>query len=97
MNKVDLIILILIINSSENVITTRSKLRKVLFLALSMAFYLCMKHLWNRWTDLRQIHREGAFGPSLRRIRMSESKVKGQCHQGQKPAFSALSAACVWF
>ena len=76
MNKVDLIVLILIINSSENVITARSELRKVLFLALSVAFYFCMKHLWNRWTDLRQIHREDMFGPSLRRIWMWESKVK---------------------
>jgi len=24
-------------------------------------------------------------------------KVKGQGHQGQKTAFSALLAACVWF
>jgi len=28
---------------------------------------------------------------------MSRSKVKGQGHQGQKPAFLALSATCVRF
>jgi len=35
-------------------------------------------------TDLRQIHTEDVFGPSLRQIR---SKVKGQGHQGQKLHF----------
>jgi len=37
------------------VITARSELHKVLFLALSVTF-LCMKYLRKRWTDLRQIH-----------------------------------------
>jgi len=38
--------------------------------------FLCMKYLWNRWTDLRQIHREDMFGPSLGRVWMSRSKIK---------------------
>jgi len=27
-----------------------------------------MKYLGNRWTDLRQIHTEDVFGPSLGRV-----------------------------
>jgi len=46
--------------------TARSELRKVLFLALSVT--LCMKYLGNHWTDLRQIHTEDVFGPSLGRV-----------------------------
>ena len=36
------------------------------------------------WTDLRQIHTEDVFSPSLGPFGMSRSKVKGQDHQGQK-------------
>ena len=50
------------------VVTARSELRKVLLLALSVAFCLCMKCLWNCLTDLRQIHTEDVFGPSLGKI-----------------------------
>jgi len=39
------------------VITARAELCKVLFLALSVTFCLCMKYLENRKTDLRQIRR----------------------------------------
>jgi len=68
------------------------------FGAVSLWFlYVCMKCLWNRWTDLRQIHTEDAFGPSLGQVWKSKSKVKGQGHQGQKRHFLALSAACVRF
>ena len=42
-----------------------------------------------RWTDLRQIHREDVFGPSLGWVWMSGSNVKGQGHQGRKTAFFA--------
>jgi len=38
--------------------------------------FLCMKYLQNRRTDLRQIHRDDVFGPSLGRVWMSRSKVK---------------------
>jgi len=41
------------------------------------------KYFWNRWTDLRQIHGEDVFGPSLGRVWMSRSKVKNQGHQAQ--------------
>jgi len=60
-------------------ITTRSELRKVLFLALWL-FCLWIKYLWNRWTDLHQIHMEDVFGPSLRRVWMSRSKVIRKKH-----------------
>jgi len=39
----------------DSVFTARSELRKVLFLAPSVTFCLCMKYLGNRWKDLRQI------------------------------------------
>jgi len=46
------------------------------FSAAVCLYYFCMKYLWNRWTDLRQIHREDVFGPSLGRVWMSRSNVK---------------------
>jgi len=56
---------------------TAEALRKVLFLAPSVCFFsLCMKYFGNRWTDLRQIHMEDVFGPSLGRVWRSRSKVK---------------------
>jgi len=62
------------------IITARCELRKVVFLAPSCSlwvfFCLCMKYLGNRWTDLRQIHREDVFGPSLGRTSL-KVKVKG--------------------
>jgi len=55
------------------VVTARSELRKVLFLALSVTlFCLYIKYLGNLWTDLRQIHRD-VFGPSLWRVWRSRS------------------------
>jgi len=86
--------------SGVNFFTTHSKLRKVLFLALSVTFFVCfwlwIKYLWNSWTDLHQIHREDMFGPSLGQVWMS--KVKG--HQGQKTHCALLSpppqAATEW-
>jgi len=63
-----------------------------------LVFWLCMKYLGNCWTDLRPIHMEDVFGPSLKQVWRSRSKVKGQGHQRQKKEFfSALSAACVRF
>jgi len=35
-----------------------------------------MKYLGNRWRDVRQIHREDVFGPSLGRVWRSRSQVK---------------------
>jgi len=70
-----------------SVVTARGELRKVLFLALSVTFYvyfyLWIEYLENGWTDLRQIHREDVFCLSLGGVWMSRSKVKGQGHQGQ--------------
>jgi len=40
-------------------------LRAVYIMFLVSGFCLCMKYLRKRWTDLRQIHMEDAFGPSL--------------------------------
>jgi len=83
--------------ASHNVIfTARSELRKVLFLALSVIFVclvcLWIKYLENRWTDLRQIHREDVFHPSLGWVWMSKSKVKGHGHQQQ--ISSPLKMSC---
>ena len=47
---------------------------------------LCMKYVGNRWTNLRHIHTEDVFGPSLGQVWMPRSKVKGQGHEGQKLA-----------
>ena len=33
-----------------------------------LTFSLCVKYLWNRCADLRQIHMEDVFGPSLGRV-----------------------------
>ena len=66
------------------IFTARTELRKILFLALRVTFYLfvclCMKYLWNRWTHFHQIHRDDVFHPSLGQVWMSRSKVKGQGH-----------------
>jgi len=35
--------------------------------------FLCLKHLRNRWKDLRQVYREDVFGPSLGQVWMSRS------------------------
>jgi len=59
------------------VFTARSELRQVLFLALFGAVtFFCvwtMKHLGNRWMDLRHVHREDVFGSSLGRVWRSRS------------------------
>jgi len=57
-------------------ITACSKLHKVQFLAMSVTFCLCMKYLRNRLTDLRQIHSEDVFGPSLGRVWMSGQRSR---------------------
>jgi len=63
-------------------------------------FCLCrpMKYLGNRWTDLRQIHTDDVFSPSVGQVWRSR-KVKGERSKspGTKRHFSALSAACVRF
>jgi len=56
----------------------------MVFSAVCDKFCLSLRYLGNGWTDLCQIHREDMFGPSLRRVWMSRSKVKSQGHQGQK-------------
>jgi len=62
-------------------ITARSELRKVLFLAPSVCdFLLCIKYLGNRWSPV---------GTSLK------VKVKGQGHQRQINEILALSPASV--
>jgi len=68
------------------VITARSELRKVLFLAPSVCF-LFVHEMSRDWTDLRQIHTEDVFGPTLGRVWRSRSKVKDQDHQRQKRHF----------
>jgi len=41
----------------------------------SLFFWLPLKYLGNGWTDVRQIHSEDVFNPSLARVGMSRSKV----------------------
>jgi len=62
-----------------------------LFGTVRLWFFVCV---WNilGWTDLRQIHTEDVFGPSLQWVWRSRSKVRDK-----KTAFSALSVACTWF
>jgi len=56
-------------------------------------FYRMQWILQNGWTDLRQICREDVFGPSVRRVWMSRSKVT----RDKKRYFSAILAICVRF
>ena len=87
------------------IITTRSKLRKVLFyhcLWLLCFFCLWTKYLRNRWTDLRQIHMEDVFGRSFGRVWMSKVAVtkdnKTRCALPSPPAateWNALAANVV--
>jgi len=51
---------------SGALVTARSELRKVLFLAPSFCgFRLCMKYLGTRCADLPVTHMEDVYGPSL--------------------------------
>jgi len=76
----------------------RSELRKVLFFAPSVCvFCLCTKYLGNCWTDLRQIHLEEVFGPSIGRVWRSGSKVKvSRDKNGIFRPFGGLREVCVW-
>jgi len=65
------------------IFTARSELHKVLFWPC-LCFFVCMKYIWNRWTDLCQIHRKTSLVP-----RSDEFECQGQGHQGQKNRFSA--------
>jgi len=56
-------------------------MRKVLFFrAVSLVFLFEYEIYRERWTDLRQIHKEDMFGPSLGQVWRSRSEVKGQGH-----------------
>ena len=80
---------VLTVAVSAIILTARSELREVLFWCCLWPFCLCMKYLRNCWTDLCQIDIDDVIGPSFGRVWRSRSKVKGQCHQGQKTGFSA--------
>jgi len=64
-------------------VTARSKLRQVLFLALSVTcfFSLWIKYLGNGWTDLHEIHREDVFD-----YHSDEFECQGQKSPGIKNA-----------
>ena len=63
-------------HSISYIIIVNCGVRKVLFLALSVCvFYLCMKCLGNRWTDLRQIHTVDVFGLSLGKVWRLRTKM----------------------
>jgi len=60
-------------------------------------FCLCTKYLGNCWTDLRQIHLEEVFGPSIGRVWRSGSKVKvSRDKNGIFRPFGGLREVCVW-
>jgi len=48
-----------------NYYCTQWTTERSVFGAISLWFCLCMKYLQNHWMDLRQIHMEDVFGPSL--------------------------------
>jgi len=84
--------------AAKHLITARSELRKVLFLAPSVCglICLCMKYLRNGTAEriCAKFTRKTCLVP---RYDEFEVKVKGQGHQGQKRHFSALLAACLLF
>ena len=57
-------------------------------------FCLCMKYLGNCWMDLRQIHTEDVFRPSLKRVWMSRSI--GTRSPGTKNALCTHNTPAVW-
>ena len=61
------------IRVGKTVFITRSELGKVLFLALSVTSVCVWNISRNCWTDLRQIHTEDVFGPSLGWVWRSKS------------------------
>ena len=76
-----------------SVVTARSELRKVLFLAPSVCVCLCMKYPENRWTDLRQIRTKTCLVP-----RSTSLKVKDKGQRSRSPGTkTAVSAACERF
>jgi len=50
----------------------------VVFGAICDFLCLCVKHIVNRWADLRQIHGEDVFGPSVGRVWRSRSILAGR-------------------
>jgi len=69
-----------------------------LFLVPSVCFIcLQVKYLGNQWTDLRQIHTQDVFGPSIRWVWQSRSKVKvTRDKNGIFRPFGGLCAVYVW-
>jgi len=68
------------------------------FGAVSLCF-LCMKYCIssNRWTNLRRIHTEDMFGPSLGRVWRSRSKAKVTMDKnGIFGPYGRLRAVYVW-
>jgi len=62
-------------------------------------FFVCVRNISETAGRICSKFTLKTFGPSRGRVWTSRSKVKGQGHQGQTTAFSALSAAsaCMWF
>ena len=78
------------------VITARSELRKVLFLAPSVCSFLFVYEIFREPLDGYAPNSHGRRVWSLAQISL-KVRAKGQCHQGQKRYFLSLSAACVQF
>jgi len=74
---------------------TQSTAEGSVFGAISLWIcYLWIKYLRNCWMDLRQIHTEDVFDPSLGHVWRSKSRSLGT---KKNSIFLALPAACVWF
>jgi len=63
----------------------------------SVEFCLCVKYLGNRWTDLRQIHTEDVFDPSLGRVWRSgqRSKLTGTKNSIFRPFRRPVCCLCL--
>jgi len=83
------------LSALQFLITARSELRKVLFLALSVTFLFMNQISPEPLNGFAQnSHGRRVWSLAWRSLNV---KVKGQGHQGQKTEFLALSVACVQF
>jgi len=78
------------------IVTSRSELQKVLFLAPSVCGFLFVYKISLEPLNGFASHSHGRHIWSLTWTSL-KVKVKGQGHQGQKRQFSALLVVCVWF
>ena len=88
------------LNHHQSIFRTQwSELRKVLFLAPSLSGSLVwlpnISGFGNRWTDLRQIHTEDVFCPSLGWVWRSRSKVTSDKKRHFRPFRRPACGLCL--